>query len=91
MSLRYLWSLSYVSYAVSSFLIAFIFLVLPPTWSRGTEGYRLGGLGAEEILLWFLFFSLLLFFNLNLLLYNIVLVLPYINMNQPRVYRCSQS
>ena len=45
-----------MSYAVSSFLIAFIFLVLPPTWSRGTEGYRLGGLGAEEILLWFLLF-----------------------------------
>ena len=36
------------------------------------------------------------FFNLNLfiliggsLLYNIVLVLPYINMNPPRVYTCS--
>lgn len=45
-----------VALTVSSFLIAFIFLVLPPTWSRGTEGYRLGGLGAEEILLRFLFF-----------------------------------
>ena len=38
------------------------------------------------------------FFNLNLfiliggkLLYNIVSVLPYINMNLPRVYTCSQS
>ena len=38
------------------------------------------------------------FFNLNLfiliggyLLYNIVLVLPYINMNLPRVYTCSPS
>ena len=42
--------------------------------------------------------SLLLFFNINLfilirgqLLYNIVLVLPYINMNLPRVYMCSPS
>ena len=40
----------------------------------------------------------LFFFNLNLfilirgsLLYNIVLVLPYINMNLPRVYMCSHS
>ena len=32
---------------------------------------------------WFLFFIYLL--------YNIVLVLPYINMNQPWVYTCSQS
>ena len=38
------------------------------------------------------------FFNINLfiliggyLLYNIVLVLPYINMNPPRVYTCSPS
>ena len=40
----------------------------------------------------------ILYFNINLfiliegqLLYNIVLVLPYINMNPPRVYTCSQS
>ena len=33
----------------------------------------------------------LLFFFFFFLLYNIVLVLPYINMNPPRVYRCSQS
>ena len=34
----------------------------------------------------------LFFFNLFIfLLYNIVLVLPYINMNLPRVYTCSQS
>ena len=39
-----------------------------------------------------------IFFNLNLfiliggkLLYNIVLILPYINMNPPRVYMCSPS
>ena len=44
------------------------------------------------------FSFLLLFFNLNLfilirgqLLYNIVLILPDINMNPPRVYTCSQS
>ena len=35
---------------------------------------------------WFFFFSLFIF-----LLYNTVLVLPYINMNLPRVYTCSQS
>ena len=45
---------------------------------------------------WVYFLSF--FFNLNLfiliggyLLYNIVLVLPYINMNAPRVYTCSPS
>ena len=45
------------------------------------------------------FFSrMFIFFNINLfiliggyLLYNIVLVLPYINMNPPRVYTCSAS
>ena len=43
-------------------------------------------------------FDLFYFFNINSfvliggkLLYNIVLVLPYINMNPPRVYTCSQS
>ena len=42
--------------------------------------------------------DILLFFNINIfiliggwLLYNSVLVLPYINMNQPRVYTCSPS
>jgi len=35
----------------------------------------------------FSFFFAFIFF----LLYNIVLVLPYINMNPPRVYTCSQS
>ena len=30
-------------------------------------------------------------FIIIILLYNIVLVLPYINMNPPRVYTCSQS
>ena len=40
----------------------------------------------------------LLFFNINLfiligdpLLYNIVLILPYVNINLPRVYTCSPS
>ena len=43
-----------------------------------------------------LYKKLCFFFNINLfiliggwLLYNIVLVLPYINMNPPRVYMCS--
>ena len=42
--------------------------------------------------------SILFFFNINLfvlfgglLLYNIVLVLPYINKNPPRVHTCSRS
>ena len=37
----------------------------------------------------FFFWTSVLFFFF--LLYNIVLVLPYINMNLPRVYTCSQS
>ena len=44
------------------------------------------------------FIYLFLFFNINLfiliagwLLYNIILVLPYIDMNPPRVYTCSPS
>ena len=32
-----------------------------------------------------------LYFNWRLIIYNIVLVLPYINMNFPRVYTCSPS
>ena len=32
-----------------------------------------------------------IYFNWRLLLYNIVLVLPYINMHPPWVYTCSQS
>ena len=39
--------------------------------------------------------SLFIFFNINFfnwrLLYNIVVVLPYIDMNPPRVYMCSPS
>ena len=38
------------------------------------------------IFLFYFYFSLI---NLCILLYNIVLVLPYINMNPPRVYMCS--
>ena len=55
----------------------------------------------EHEIYFYLFFFIarkILFFNLNLfiliggqLLYNIVLVLPYINMNLPQVYMCSQS
>ena len=46
----------------------------------------------------FFLFGIYLFFNINLfvlfrgqLLYNIVLVLPYIHMNLPRVYMCFPS
>ena len=39
----------------------------------------------------YLFIFSLESFYLFILLYNIVLVLPYINMNPPRVYTCSQS
>ena len=42
----------------------------------------------SNILLCFFFFSLFFFLNL---LYNIVLVLPYISMNPPQVYTCSPS
>ena len=37
------------------------------------------------------FFVLFMYLIRGQLLYNIVLVLPYINMNLPRVYTCSQS
>ena len=36
-------------------------------------------------------FIIIYYYYLFFLLYNIVLVLPYINMNPPRVYTCSQS
>ena len=40
----------------------------------------------------YLFFNINLFILLGgLLLYNIVLVLPYTDMNPPRVYMCSPS
>ena len=39
----------------------------------------------------FLNFFLLNFYFFFILLYNTVLVLPYISMNPPRVYMCSQS
>ena len=53
----------------------------------------------KRLLILFLFFSVLIIsFFLNLfiliggyLLYNIVVVLPYIDMNLPRVYMCSPS
>ena len=53
----------------------------------------------KRLLILFLFFSVLIisfFFNLFILiggylLYNIVVVLPYIDMNQPWVYMCSPS
>ena len=39
----------------------------------------------------FTFFYKFIHFNWRILLYNIVVVLPYIAMNQPRVYMCSPS
>ena len=41
--------------------------------------------------LWFLSFFFFMFFKKIFLLYNVVLVLPYINMHPPRVYTCSLS
>ena len=41
------------------------------------------------VLSYFFFFCKNLFYLFIFLLYNIVLVLPYINMNLPRVYTCS--
>ena len=46
----------------------------------------------EFIIIFFFFFNINLFILIRgELLYNIVLVLPYINMNLPRVYTCSPS
>ena len=45
------------------------------------------GPGAHKVF----FFFFLNFIYLFILLYNIVLVLPYINMHPPRVYMCSPS
>ena len=39
----------------------------------------------------FFFFSVFIYFYFIFLIYNIVFVLPYISMNLPRVYTCSQS
>ena len=39
----------------------------------------------------FIYFFEQVFYFILFLLYNIVLVLPYINMNLPQVYTCSQS
>ena len=43
------------------------------------------------ILFYFIFFTLLNFYFCFILLYNTVLVLPYIDMNPPQVYMCSQT
>ena len=48
-----------------------------------------GGVTVQSILI--IEYLMFLFFNLFILLYNIVLVLPYIDMNPPRVYKCSPS
>ena len=73
----------------SSFALDHPFTVSSPDRERG-RGRKRG-----ENFLFFFFFLLL---NLNVfiltggsLLYNIVLVLPYISMNPPQVYTCSPS
>ena len=69
---------------VKAFLILLIFSERISSWSYLKWFWSL---------LFLFFFS---FFNLNfyfyfILLYNTVLVLPYIDMNRPRVYMCSQT
>ena len=54
-------------------------------WESDHKG---GSVSAKELML---FFFLSQFYLFIYLLYNIVLVLPYIDMNQPRVYMCSPS
>ena len=56
-----------------------VFCILP--WSGSLSGSIL-----QTVFVSFLFFFLYFF-----KLYNIVLVLPYINMNLPQIYTCSQS
>ena len=62
------------------------------TWSRQRKW---GGIlsFASSYLFFFPFkpfiFNVWLAFSFSFLLYNIVLVLPYINMNPPRVYTCT--
>ena len=55
------------------------------------ESWLLDHLGSPLFIYWWTFGLFLFFFFLIFLLYNIVLVLPYINMNPPRVYTCFQS
>ena len=43
------------------------------------------------LFIYFNFFFQILFYLFIFLLYSIVLVLPYFNMNLPRVYTCSPS
>ena len=47
--------------------------------------------GNVEQTCYFFFFPDFIYLFIYFLLYNTVLVLPYINMNLPRVYMCSQS
>ena len=74
----------------------FHFLLIYLPWNDGIRCHDLCFWNVEFCFV--LVLSLFIFLNLNLfilirswLLYNIVLVLPYINMNLPRVYTCSQS
>ena len=53
--------------------------------------YDIFGCRHRKLTLFLFFFALYFFIFICFLLYNIVLVLPYINMNLPWVYTCSQS
>ena len=63
--------------------------------SRGGRKWLAVAVGANRSLLLCLCLSLFLFFfkliNLFILLYNIILVLPYIDLNLPWMYMCSSS
>ena len=62
------------------------------SWTMKKAEHR--RIDAFELWCWrrlFFFFSILNFYFYFILLYNTVLVLPYIDMNPPRVYMSSQS
>ena len=48
-------------------------------------------MGPDAMIFVFIFLGFLFYYYYYFLLYNIVLILPYINMNPPRVYMCSPS
>ena len=62
--------------------------------------HRISNIVLEKVMIYFLIWNFYFYYFLNLnlfiliggwLLYNIILVLPYVNMNLPWVYMCSQS
>ena len=75
----------------SSLLVIFIFYWILANQGRQKSLAR--KLGMLLVSFFFKHFSLLiyLFIIIIILLYNVVLILPHINMNPPRVYMCSQS